>query len=124
MELQDLNKDEKLAFVGLMELVLIADEVISDEEKEKLESVISKIGISDYRSLIYTYNKTFTSVERFKSFLLTIERQEARELIYGILYEIAQVDFVHSNESSILDWLAENWNLDVGYTDLIGSNGD
>jgi uncharacterized tellurite resistance protein B-like protein len=113
MEIPELHHDEKLALVGLMEHVLIADDIVSPEEQASLDNIISTIGSNEYRSLIYNYNKTFPTTDRFKMFLSTIERQEARELIYGTLYDIAQSDFVHQNESTILDWLASEWALDI-----------
>ena len=117
MEIPELQKDEKLALVGLMEHVLIADETVSPEEEETLANVISLIGDNEYRSLIFDYNKTFPNSDRFKMFLRTIERKDARELIYGTLFDIAQSDFVHQKESSILDWLATEWELDISIED-------
>ncbi|OGU13260.1 MAG: hypothetical protein A2X61_03720 [Ignavibacteria bacterium GWB2_35_12] len=113
MEINQFTKDEKLALVGLIEHLLMADNVVSYEETEALRNVVSELGEHDYRSLIHDYKSIIENIDSFKQFLMNIERQEAREVIYGTLFEIAEADFFDENESELLDWLAKEWDLDI-----------
>ena len=113
MEINQFTKDEKLALVGLIEHLLMADKVVSLEETEALKSVVSEIGEHDYRSLIHDYKSIIGNMDSFKQFLMNIERQEVREIIYGTLFEIAEADFFDENESELLDWLAKEWKLEI-----------
>lgn len=113
MEITQFTKDEKIALVGLIEHLLMADKVVSLEETQSLRNVVSEIGEHAYRSLIHDYRSIISNIDSFKQFLLNIERQEAREEIYGTLFEIAEADFFDENESELLDWLAKEWNLDI-----------
>jgi uncharacterized tellurite resistance protein B-like protein len=113
MEINQFIKDEKIALVGLIEHLLMADNVVSIEESEALRDVVAKIGEHEYRTLIHDYKPIIDNMERFKQFLTNIERQEPREIIYGTLFEIAEADFFDENESELLDWLAKEWKLDI-----------
>jgi len=113
MEIRDFTKEEKIALVGLIEHLLMADKVVSFEESEALRNVVSELGEHDYRTLIHDYKSIISNMDSFKNFLMNIERSEAREVIYGTLFEIAEADFFDENESELLDWLAKEWNLDI-----------
>ncbi|TAL68164.1 MAG: hypothetical protein EPN82_12270 [Bacteroidetes bacterium] len=113
MELSQFTKEEKIALVGLIEHLLMADNVVSLEESEALRNVVAEIGEHDYRSLIHDYRPIIDNLDSFKQFLQNIERQEPREIIYGTLFEIAESDFFEENESELLDWLAKEWKLDI-----------
>ncbi|MBI5326326.1 MAG: TerB family tellurite resistance protein [Ignavibacteriae bacterium] len=113
MEINQFTKEEKIALVGLIEHLLMADNVVSYEESEALRNVVAEIGEHDYRSLIHDYRPIIENLDSFKQFLINIERQEPREIIYGTLFEIAESDFFEENESELLDWLAKEWELDI-----------
>ena len=113
MEIRDLSKDEKIALVGLVERLIMADNMVSPEESSEFGKVVGAIGEDDYRTLVHNYKIIYRDLSQFKQFLQTIERQEARELIYGTLFQIAEVDFFDETESEILDWLVKEWNIDI-----------
>ncbi len=115
MEIRDLSKDEKIALVGLLERLMMADHVVSAEESTQFGNVVGEIGEDEYRTLVHNYKIIFSDLDKFKQFLQSIERQESRELIYGTLFQIAEVDFFDENESEILDWLVNEWNLDINF---------
>lgn len=113
MEISQFTKDEKIALVGLIEHLLMADKVVSFEESEALRNVVNELGEHDYRTLIHDYKSIISNMDSFKQFLMNIERPEVREDIYGTLFEIAEADFFDENESELLDWLAKEWKLDI-----------
>ena len=59
--------------------------------------------------------QAFRRRQALRAFLASIERQEARELIYGTLIEAAITDTVEGRESELLEWLAKEWKIEVTY---------
>ena len=53
--------------------------------------------------------------EAAKKFLTTITRPEARDLIFGAVMGAAMTDTIEGHESTILDWVAKEWKLEVKY---------
>jgi hypothetical protein len=114
MELTDLTRDERVALVGLTKILLTSDGKVSDEEVEHIEAIIEDVGDDSYTEALDTYEETFaTDRERFRQFLTTITRQEARELIFGTVLEAAGAEAVGPAEAEPLDWLAKAWNVTV-----------
>ena len=60
-------------------------------------------------------DKRFSDEETLRSFLRKLDRQEAREVIYGTIMEAAMTDTVEGRESELLTWLAKEWNVEVKY---------
>ncbi len=116
MELADLNPDERCALVGLLKLVVMSDGNVSDEELEHVEDLIDAFGATGYEQSLNSYEARFGgSGDEFRAFLKTIERQEARELIFGTVLEAAGAEAVEPRESELLDWLAAAWNVKVEF---------
>jgi hypothetical protein len=47
------------------------------------------------------------------NFLESIQRPEARDLIYGFFLTEAAGEALRGRESELVDWLAEVWKIDV-----------
>ena len=89
MELSDLRSDERLALVALLEAAVVADGSVSDDEVEDIRKVVDAFGEDEYRKLVDEVSRRFQSRDDLLSFLETIERPEARELIYGLFLQEA-----------------------------------
>jgi uncharacterized tellurite resistance protein B-like protein len=113
MELSDLRGDERLALVALLEVAVVADGSVSDEEVEEIGEVIEAFGEDEYRALVDEVSRRFPTEDDLMSFLETIERPEARELIYAFFLEGAASDALRGRESVLVDWLAETWGIEV-----------
>lgn len=113
MELSELNASERTAMVGLIKEVVISDGRVSEDEVEEVEDVVDAFGPDAYQKALDTFEARFADEEAFKAFLLTIKRQDARELIYGTILQGAAADAIEGHESELLSWLAEAWSIEV-----------
>jgi hypothetical protein len=113
MELSDLNQDERTAIVGLMQMVVFSNSDVSEEEMEHVGELVDAFGEDGYQTTLDAFEKRFPDVESFRSFLRTIVRQDARDLIFGTVLEAAGAEAVEDREAEILDWLAKTWNVTV-----------
>ena len=118
MELSELNQDERVALVGLMKLLVTADGSVSDDEVGHVEEIIEGVGEEAYTEALDTYEEKFApDGDRYRQFLTTIKRQEARELIFGTVLEAAGAEAVEPRESELIDWLAKTWNVTIEVQD-------
>ena len=117
MELDELNADERTALVGLMKAVVFADATISEEEEEEVAHIVEALGEEAYQRHMDDFEARFSDEDSFKKFLMTIKRQEARELIYGTVLDGAAADAIEGNESELLSWLTTNWDIEVTEAD-------
>jgi|SRR5882672_6141090 len=117
MELEDLNQDERTALVGLMKLTVLSDGNVSEEELESIEDLVDAFGEEAYESTLDAFEKRFTDDEAFKTFLVKLGRQDARELIFGTVLEAAGSEAIEGREAELLDWLAKAWNIKIEIED-------
>jgi len=115
MEIADLNKDEQIALAGLLEFVILASGHLTEDEEQEIAAIIEAIGEDSYQAAVDEVDKRFPDEEALRKFLSKIDRQEAREVIYGSVIEAAMKDAVEGRESGLLEWLAEEWKVEVTY---------
>jgi uncharacterized tellurite resistance protein B-like protein len=115
MELADLNKDEQIALAGLLEFVVLASGHVTEDEQAEINAIVDALGEESYRAAVEEVDKRFSDEETLRSFLRKVDRQEAREVIYGTIMEAAMSDTVEGRESALLTWLAKEWNVEVTY---------
>jgi hypothetical protein len=115
MELADLNKDEQIALAGLLEFVVLASGHVTEDEQAEIDAIVDALGEENYRAAMQEVDKRFSDEETLRSFLHKIDRQEAREVIYGTIIEAAMTDTVEGRENALLTWLAQQWNVEVKY---------
>ncbi len=117
MKAAELNENELTALAGLAKYVLLSDKILTPEENIKLIAVTEKIGKEKFRRYLDRFEKTCPDIESFKAFLKKIENQDARESIYNIVFELATVDSIDNNETSLLNWLETEWQIKIGIDD-------
>jgi hypothetical protein len=117
MELEDLNADERTALVGLMKLVVMSDGEVAEDEVEHVEELVDAFGEEGYEAALETFEKRFTDEPSFRKLLGGIQRQEARELIFGTVLEGADEGAIDGAEASLLDWLSKLWNVKIEIAD-------
>jgi hypothetical protein len=107
VEPSDLRGDERLALVALLEAAVVADGSVSDDEVEDIRKVVDAFGEDEYRKLVDEVARRFQSQDDLMNFLETIQRPEARDLIYGFFLAEASGEALRGRESELVDWLAE-----------------
>jgi uncharacterized tellurite resistance protein B-like protein len=113
LQLKDLNDDERIALVALLKAVAEADQYVTDDEAKQVRKVISALGRKVYEAASDEADERFQDIEDLRRFLETIPRQEAREVIYETLLEVALADAPVKSEAEILEWLRKIWNVKV-----------
>jgi hypothetical protein len=115
MELADLNKDEQIALAGLLEFVVLASGHVTPDEEAEIDTIVEALGEENYRVAVDEVDKRFPDEPALRGFLAKIDRQEAREVIYGTVIEAAMCDTVEGRENALLAWLADAWKVEVTY---------
>ena len=115
MELADLDKTERVALAGLLEYVILASGHVTEDEQREIDAIIDAIGAEAYQAAVDEVDTRFKNENGLRDFLKTITREEAREVIFGVITEAAMADTVEGRESALLDWLTKEWKLEVHY---------
>ena len=115
MDIKELSQNERLALVALIKAVIMPEEQVPIEEVEDLRDIVEQLGEDTYQSLLTEVEERFSSEDDVRRFLATISRQDARELIYGTIMEMALSDSIDCTESEVLAWLAQAWNVEVRF---------
>jgi hypothetical protein len=111
MNLSDLLPEESLALVALSRAVVRADGAVTALEGEAIAVMAAEIGEATYRRLFAKAAESFPDEAALKTFLVSIERAEARALIYESILALAGVDSLSAEEESLMGWLQETWDI-------------
>jgi len=110
--INDLTHDQKVALVGLVEAIVLADGLVSETECAGIGKLAEELGDNAYRALLDEVDNRFEDVDALKSFLETIDDQDARELIYGTAWEESMAcPDTHHTETELLEWLKNTWDI-------------
>lgn len=118
MDLEDLEPSERLALVALLKLVVLSDRSVSPEEIDEIQDVVEAFGEDGYQKLLDQVEEEFPDEGALKKFLGTVKREDARELIYGLILETASAEALQGQEPELLAWLAKAWNVELKVDDL------
>ena len=114
MESIQLSREERVACVALVKYMVFNDGFPSATEARRVQMLRSVFGEPELEEL-WTTTKILPEDE-LKEILATVERQEARNFIFGTSMEVAFEDGVQASESSLLDWLQVEWNVAIEST--------
>jgi len=118
VEIRDLSHDERIALVALVELLASSDAGASEDEIDRIGEIGDALGGAEqYRQLAEEVDRRFADEEELKDFLATIDRQEAREVVFETALEVAMPDGIQSREAEFLEWLEDEWGLSVLFFD-------
>jgi uncharacterized tellurite resistance protein B-like protein len=111
MQLIDLLPDESLALVALSRAIARADGAISPLEGRAIALMAAELGEATYRKLFAKAAESFPDQAALQQFLATIERPEARSLIYESILALASADSISAEEEPLMIWLQEAWEI-------------
>jgi uncharacterized tellurite resistance protein B-like protein len=118
--LDGLTSNEKLALIALLKRFVSEDGEVSEDEVDAIGSVAAALGDEEYRRLVDEADKRLRGDEELRAFLDSITRQDARETIYGIVFEAAAGQALQGLEPEMLDQLADAWGIQVKVIDEEG----
>lgn len=110
MELNELTHEQKLALVGLVKTIGLANKDITGPERDVIDRVASKLGDEEYRALLDEAGTRFKDIAGMKTFLEGITDQSARQLIFDTARQESLADLdIGPAEAGLIDWLAATW---------------
>lgn len=114
MTLSDLDHEQQVALAALAEAIALSDGEVTEREGDQLGRIARELGEDTYRALLDEAERAFPTVTQLKAFLLTIEDQPARELMYRTAMQEAFAEITFDNRDiDLLDWLARQWDIEV-----------
>jgi hypothetical protein len=145
-EVERLTGPEALALAGLLRVLIRQDGRFTDAEREALSlvatsvaqvedaaaasepyrsggKVLAPIGEEALYALIERAGEELGDDTAIRAAALTVTRPAARTAIHALLFEVAASDVISAGESTLLDWLAEKWELETP-RDLPGEETD
>ena len=111
MQLIDLLPDENLALVALSRAIARADGTITPLEGRAIAVIAAELGEATYRKLFAKAAESFPDQAALKTFLASIERPEARSLIYESILALASADSISAEEEPLMVWLHQTWEI-------------
>ncbi len=111
MKLEDMVDAEKQALAALVRVMVGVDGEYSAAEMAGLAKTAEYLGEEEFWELVNDVVHQHLDEEVLAARVRAVERPEAREAIYGILFGVAAAGTVAGDEGKLLDWLAEAWKL-------------
>lgn len=112
MKITALNEHERLALMGLLKMVIQADQKVSPEELVELNKLAAEMGQQKWDEAKAQAAAQFKDLNQIRVFLETgVEREAARALLYDLAKQMAGADEEAPLEESVLRWLARIWNI-------------
>jgi formylmethanofuran:tetrahydromethanopterin formyltransferase len=103
--------EETLALVALSRAIARADGAITPLEGQAIAVIAAEVGEATYRKLFAQAAASFPDQAALKTYLASIERPEARALIYESILALAAADSISAEEESLMVWLQETWEI-------------
>lgn len=110
MTLEELEKHEQVALIALLGLMARLDLQASADEVELLRRVASEIGAERFEAASAEAAQLPDGAAILRA-AAAVERPEAREVIYELLYDMAVTDSIVEQEDKMLEQLADLWEL-------------
>lgn len=110
MTLDDLSQPEQVVLLALVGLMARMDGSVSQEELELLEQIADEIGEERFEAARDAAAALADASSILRSAAL-VERQEAREVVFELVYGIAVRDTIAESEAALLNELAALWQL-------------
>jgi hypothetical protein len=110
MTLDDLSQPEQVVLLSLVGLMARMDGSVSQDELELLEQVADEIGPQRFEAARDAAASLADGAAILRA-AASIDRPEAREVIFELDYSIAVRDTIAESEAALLNELATMWGL-------------
>lgn len=112
MELRDLNKDERLALLGLIVQMIGADSGRSPEEMQEFREIADEMGRQAFddafrAAVAAGCNNRDTALTLARK----VERPDAQQILHTVLVDLAQADFLSEEERDLIRTVARIWGV-------------
>jgi uncharacterized tellurite resistance protein B-like protein len=111
MDLQDLTDDERVALVGLVVLMIDADNNRSTAEMQEFREIAAEMGRRQFDAAFRAATARGLTKDDVGTLAGEVERDDARQLMHTILVDLAATDFVSEDERDIIRVVATAWGI-------------
>jgi uncharacterized tellurite resistance protein B-like protein len=112
MNLSDLTEDERIALVALVLQLIRADGITTEDELEELRALGVEMGPKHFDAAYTRARDQFETHEEALEFARrAVERPEAQELVYTVLFDMAATDGIAKLERPLLDDVRSMWQI-------------
>jgi len=110
MTLDDLSQPEQVVLLALVGLMARMDGSVSEDEMDLLEQIADEIGEKRFEAARDSA-AALADGAAILAAAASVERLEAREIIFELVYSIAVRDTIAESEAALLNELATLWGL-------------
>jgi hypothetical protein len=110
MTLDDMSQSEQVVLLSLVGLMARMDGSVSQDELELLEQIADEIGEKRFEAARDAAAALSDGAAILRA-ASSVDRQEAREVIFELVYGIAVRDTIAESEAALLNELATMWGL-------------
>ena len=110
MTLDDLSQSEQVVLLALVGLMARMDGSVSEDEMDLLEQIADEIGPERFEAA-RDAAAALADGPAILGAAGSVQRQEAREVIFELVYSIAVRDTIAESEAALLNELAALWGL-------------
>ncbi|MBW2458595.1 MAG: hypothetical protein JRI68_29115 [Deltaproteobacteria bacterium] len=112
LRLDELLPHERLAFGGLIGVVLTTGPPGGPAVEELLDELAEKLGRDEFWAIVEEANAAVTGPERAHELATQVKRTPVQVLIYRVVAEVAMVGSICPDEMVVLDELRRLWGLE------------
>ncbi len=113
------SDEEKLAVIGVVKGVILADGNFSDEEISYAREMIEKENFPDYSEKFIEFDKKYPTEGKIYEVFAEIEREEVKEELIDFALNLASSNgIIEKSEVEVINHMCEIW----GYEHKIENN--
>lgn len=113
MKLDSMHDAEKTALGTLTRLIVALDGDYTPAESVQLQAAAAELGEDEFWQVIQAAGEQSPDDDAVATQAAAVERQEAQETIYSVLFSIAAAESIVKREGHVLDQLATAWGLET-----------
>jgi Tellurite resistance protein TerB len=110
MTLDELTQPERVVLLALVGLMARVDGSVSQEELDLLEQIADELGPEGFEAA-RDQAAALADGSSILGAAASIERQEAREVVFELVYGMALQGTIAESESALMNELAKRWGL-------------
>ena len=107
----NLSREELLLLAAAVREMIKADGTVSDSEADAAAALARRLGLDNqtWNALWDEASRELPNVDAVMHAAAELRRNDAREIVYELLYEIATDGSIVDSEWDLLEWLDETW---------------
>ena len=113
MMISEMTDVEKKALGSLVRVMVGVDGKYTPEESAGMDQAAEALGEDDFWQVVEAAGHEHHTEEIVRDQARAVERKEAQEAIYEVLFALAAAGSIAREEGDFLDWLAGAWGLET-----------